>query len=112
MAALVCNLVRKSSLHLEEPNPEKRLCLLSDHQEGSLAKTFAQRRPVQSHAMNSSTPHVSNTPATLNTRHRPNLIEYDGAGDESDALNVSAVRDRKKRGRGAEKRPLTGTLLK
>lgn len=93
----MCNLVRKSSLNLEcEPNLEKCLCLLSDNQGVSLAKTSTQRKQVQSHAMNSSTPHVFNTPATSNTRHRPNLIEYDGARD--DPLKMSAVRDRKKRG--------------
>lgn len=48
--------------------------------------------------MNSSTPHVFNTPATLNTRHRPNLIENDAARD--DPLKMSAVKDRKKIGRG------------
>lgn len=94
---MVYNLFRKSSLDLEcEPNPEKCLCLLSDLQGVSLAKTTTQRKQVQSHAMNSSTPHVFNTPATSNTRHRPNLIEYDGARD--DPLKMSAVRDRKKRG--------------
>lgn len=78
------------------PNLKKCLCLLSDLQGVSLVKTSTQRKQVQSHAMNSSTPHVFNTPATLNTRHRPNLIEYDGARD--DPLKMSAVRDRKKRG--------------
>lgn len=77
-------------------NPEKCLCLLSELQGVSLAKTSRQRKQVQSHAMNSSTPHVFNTPATSNTRHRPNLIEYDGARD--DPVKMSAVRDRKKRG--------------
>ena len=97
MAALVCHCVRKSSLDLEyEQNPEKCLCLLSDLQGVSLAKTSTQRKQVQSHAMNSSTPHVFITPATWNTRHRPNLIEYDGARD--DPVKMSAVRDRKKRG--------------
>lgn len=77
--SLVYHLVRKSSLSCKA-NPVKYLCFLSDLQGVSLAKTARQRKQVQSHAMNSSTPHVFNTPATSNTRHRPNLIEYDGAG--------------------------------
>lgn len=89
------NVVRKSS-PASKANPGKCLCLLSELQGVSLAKTSTQRKQVQSHAMNSSTPHVFNTPATRNTRHRPNLIEYDGARD--DPVKMSAVRDRKKRG--------------
>lgn len=94
---MMCNSFRKSSVDLEcEPNAEKCICLLSDLQGVSLAKTSTQRKQVQSHAMNSSTPHVFNTPATSNTRHRPNPIEYDGGRD--DPLKMSAVRDRKKIG--------------
>lgn len=81
---------------IEEPNPGNTFAFYQAFTGASFMKVSTQRKRVQSHAMNSSTPHVFNTPAILSTRHRPILIENDAARD--DPLKMSAVKDRKKRG--------------
>lgn len=81
---------------IEELNPEDTVAFYQAFARVLFTKPSPQRKQVQSHAMNSSTPHVFNTPAILSTRHRPNLIENDAARD--DPLKMSAAKDRKKRG--------------